>query len=106
MIIDVYCANCGGWTYFKNVKLGTNEQYCNKCNKLISFIIDNSTYYTYDDWHSYYSCRQCGLDWQLSNDGTLSENEVFYCPKCGRYIEKVSYQPKLDQRVRRDNHGL
>ena len=33
-------------------------------------------------WHS-----DCGLDWQFSNPETPVENEMNYCPKCGRKVE-------------------
>lgn len=33
-------------------------------------------------WHG-----ECGLDWQLSNPETPAENEMVYCPKCGKKLE-------------------
>ena len=29
----------------------------------------------------------CGLDWQFSNPETPAENEMNYCPKCGKNLE-------------------
>ena len=29
----------------------------------------------------------CGLDWQFSNPETPAENEMNYCPKCGKKLE-------------------
>lgn len=29
----------------------------------------------------------CGLDWQFSNPETPIENEMNYCPKCGKKLE-------------------
>ena len=34
-------------------------------------------------WHAV-----CGMDWQFANpEATPKENEMVYCPKCGRKIE-------------------
>ena len=48
-----------------------------------------TTTFVYDEWHDYYDCGKCGLAWQIPNDYTLKENNVNYCPKCGRYINLV-----------------
>lgn len=34
-------------------------------------------------WHT-----DCGLDWQFSNPETPAENEMAYCPKCGKRLEE------------------
>jgi hypothetical protein len=35
----------------------------------------------------------CGMSWQMMNDDGLTENEMFYCPKCGKKIKET----KCDQ---------
>jgi len=47
------------------------------------------TTYVYDGEYCYYTCLKCGLTWQFMNDGTLEENQMYYCPKCGRRIVGV-----------------
>lgn len=36
------------------------------------------------DWNTY-KCDKCGLVWQLTTE-TPKDNEMFYCPKCGRKL--------------------
>jgi len=38
----------------------------------------------YDEWHDYYE-TECGSAWALT-DGTLDENGVVFCHKCGRRV--------------------
>lgn len=37
--------------------------------------------YNFSQWES-----DCGLSWYMSNDETPKENEMNYCPKCGRKL--------------------
>ena len=46
----------------------------------------DTTFYYYDEYHNYYICAKCELKWVLGNDYSLKENQMYYCPKCGRYI--------------------
>lgn len=41
----------------------------------------------YDEHHDFWECQKCGLAWQF-NDGGPEENEMNYCPKCGRRIKE------------------
>lgn len=41
----------------------------------------------FDDIACYYH-GNCGIDWCFT-DGTLKDNEVNYCPKCGRKVIEV-----------------
>lgn len=47
-----------------------------KCYWILSTVLD------YVVWFS-----DCGLDWQFSNPETPIENEMHYCPKCGKKLE-------------------
>lgn len=38
---------------------------------------------------TYYECERCGVLWALES-GTLKENEVKYCPKCGAVVKEES----------------
>lgn len=38
-------------------------------------------------WHT-----SCGLDWQMSNDEPPPENEMAYCPKCGRRLNATPFE--------------
>ncbi len=39
-----------------------------------------------DSDYNIWECVKCKLVWELSNDGSLLDNEMYYCPKCGRKI--------------------
>ena len=43
------------------------------------------TSFIYDEEDCFWECQKCGLAWIL-NDGTPKDNEMCYCPKCGRKI--------------------
>lgn len=46
--------------------------------------------YNFSQWES-----DCGLSWYMSNDETPKENEMNYCPKCGRkLVEEVEENGK------------
>lgn len=53
-----------------------------------------STIFIYDEWHCFYTCEKCGLEFCFE-DGGPKDNECYYCPKCGRYIEKVKTNFKV-----------
>lgn len=33
-----------------------------------------------------YSCSECGVIWEL-DDGTPKDNEMYFCPKCGKRMD-------------------
>ena len=37
--------------------------------------------YNYGQWES-----DCGLVWYMSNDNTPKENQMNFCPKCGKEL--------------------
>jgi hypothetical protein len=37
---------------------------------------------------AYYECGCCGVRWALES-GTLKDNEMNYCPKCGAVVEEA-----------------
>ncbi|MCK9576607.1 MAG: hypothetical protein M0R51_11845 [Clostridia bacterium] len=41
-----------------------------------------------DDCSNLWKCSHCGLVWEMSNDDTPQENEMFQCPKCGALMGK------------------
>ncbi len=41
----------------------------------------------YDDIDNYWE-SSCGLTWYLS-EGTLKENKMNFCPKCGKKIKEI-----------------
>jgi rubrerythrin len=43
---------------------------------------------TDEDYSSIWKCSHCGLIWELSNDDTPQENEMFRCPKCGAIMDE------------------
>mgnify|MGYP001281092574 CR=1 FL=1 len=43
----------------------------------------------YNDFDCVIWSSNCGLDWQFSNPETPAENEMHYCPKCGKKLEVV-----------------
>ena len=51
--------------------------------------MDKTTTYIYDNDHDYYECSSCGLVWALGNEFSLKENQMYYCPQCGRHIVGV-----------------
>lgn len=40
----------------------------------------------------YYECGCCGVLWAFES-GTLKENELNYCPKCGAVVKGVDDEP-------------
>lgn len=43
-----------------------------------------------DSWESNIWHSQCGLLWMLENDLSPTENQMNFCPKCGReLVEEV-----------------
>ena len=48
----------------------------------------SKTVFVYDEVCDAWECQKCKLLWILCNDGGPFENEMFYCPKCGRKIER------------------
>ena len=45
------------------------------------------TIWIYNDHRNSWECQNCWLNWVFTNDGP-KENEVEYCPKCGRKISE------------------
>ncbi len=44
--------------------------------------------YTRDDETNAWECSECGLTWVFMEDYTTpEENDMYYCPKCGRKIK-------------------
>jgi rubrerythrin len=41
-----------------------------------------------DDCSNLWKCSHCGLVWEMSNDDTPQENEMFQCPTCGALLGK------------------
>lgn len=31
----------------------------------------------------------CGLLWEFNDNGTPEQNQVYYCPKCGKKVEEI-----------------
>ena len=54
------------------------------------------TSYIYDEEDCFWECQKCGLAWIL-NDGGPEQNEMYYCPKCGREITRSSREGDGDQ---------
>ena len=46
----------------------------------------NCTFTLWDDDSNTYECSECGLVWMLM-EGTPMENQMEFCPQCGRKIE-------------------
>ena len=43
-------------------------------------------------WECHYGgdyTSYCGLEWNMSNDDSPSENEMHFCPKCGKKLVEV-----------------
>ena len=44
--------------------------------------------YTRDEETNAWECSECGLTWVFMEDYTTpEENDMYYCPKCGRKIK-------------------
>lgn len=54
-----------------------------------------------DGWYEWSDCgdysSDCGLEWNMSNDDSPLENDMNFCPKCGRKIVEIQ-PPKLGAR--------
>ncbi|WP_167957952.1 hypothetical protein [Anaerosporobacter faecicola] len=44
-----------------------------------------------DNWSHYWE-SECGLVWCFNEDSTPSENEMVYCPKCGKKISEHKFE--------------
>lgn len=46
-----------------------------------------------DGWYEWSDCgdysSDCGLEWNMSNKDSPSENEMHFCPKCGKKLVEV-----------------
>lgn len=46
-----------------------------------------------DGWYEWSDCgdysSDCGLEWNMSNDDSPLENDMNFCPKCGRKIVEI-----------------
>lgn len=46
-----------------------------------------------DGWYEWSDCgdysSDCGLEWNMSNDDSPLENNMNFCPKCGRKIVEI-----------------
>ena len=43
-------------------------------------------------WHVSFDevwASDCGLLWEFNDNGTPEQNEVYYCPKCGKKVEEI-----------------
>ena len=43
-------------------------------------------------WHVSFDevwTSDCGLLWEFNDNGTPEQNEVYYCPKCGKKVEEI-----------------
>ena len=47
--------------------------------------MDETTVYIEDEWGEYWTCQECKMKLCLEA-ATPEENELQYCPKCGRKI--------------------
>jgi len=43
-----------------------------------------------------WACRKCDMEWSLE-DGTPFENEIRYCPKCGRRVVAEIFGEEEDE---------
>lgn len=59
-----------------NKKFGNEYEVTVKCVWNLSTVLDCVVWFS-----------DCGLDWQFSNPETPADNEMVYCPKCGRKLE-------------------
>lgn len=48
---------------------------------------EKKTTWQYDEWDDAWECNACNY-YYVVIEGTPKENDINYCPKCGRRIEK------------------
>jgi len=54
----------------------------------------NTCRWVYEEWDDYWE-GDCGVTWQLL-DNMPAENNMNYCPKCGRPLVAVIHRPELE----------
>ena len=68
---------------------------CKECDygKLAIRALDTTRWLEQDSNWSLWMCEQCGYEFNLES-GTPEENQINYCPQCGRKI--VEYVQRVD----------
>ena len=74
------CPACGGNQY---TSCGTAEG-CIYCGPLK--LVERCEWILIDDDKGLWQCSKCGAEWVLEA-GTPADNEMNYCPACGRRLE-------------------
>ena len=72
--------------YFYHIAVGHAELR----NRLGKYESEEETCEWEEDDSGTWSCSKCGASWEFNNGGP-DDNDMHYCPKCGREITKASY---------------
>ena len=81
-ITMVHTATIAGLKMAINIVKQHSQEICNWRNNK-----DTDGWYEWSDCGDYSS--DCGLDWNMSNDDSPLENDMNFCPKCGRKIVEI-----------------
>jgi Zn finger protein HypA/HybF involved in hydrogenase expression len=52
---------------------------------------ETCTYYQINEDNGHWQCSECDEEW-VFNEGTPFENNMFYCPKCGRKLSAMAFK--------------
>ena len=56
-----------------------------------------------DAWAESSECgdysSDCGLEWNISNNDSPSENEMNFCPKCGRKLVEIKLPSETQEKI-------
>ena len=74
--------------YFYHMAVG-HAELRNRLGQYESAEPEEETCQWQEDDGGLWSCSKCDIAWQFMNDGP-KENDVRYCPKCGKRIDEVS----------------
>ena len=80
--VRYFGGNANGFTEAINIVKQHQVETCNWRNNK-----DTDGWYEWSDCGDYSS--DCGLEWNMSNDDSPLENDMNFCPKCGRKIVEI-----------------
>lgn len=89
-------------SYYANITSAGKDYVISELERVYDETKPNVVEETYAHWkraddidEGIWRCSKCDLTWIL-NEGTPSQNEMRYCPKCGSYMLEYNDEERTD----------
>ena len=67
-----------------------------RLHKIVDEIEDDKCIWKEDSWYEYWETT-CGITWTFPDSGVPCENDVNYCPNCGKPVYDEPYEEASDE---------